>query len=57
MWDPSTVCHEFLAQREENDFVLYYFAHQRIWELFPEKARENARPRLMPQRRGQEEAP
>lgn len=45
--DLSTVCHEFLAQREENDFVLYYFAHQRIWELFPEKARENARPRLI----------
>ncbi len=45
--DLSTICHDFLNQREETDFVLYYFAHQRIWELFPEKARRKVRPKLI----------
>ena len=45
--DLSNVCHEFLGQSEETDFVLYYFSHQRIWELFPEKSREKLRPKLI----------
>lgn len=45
--DLSTVCHRFLAQSEETDFVLYYFTHQRIWDLFPEKARARVRPKLL----------
>ena len=45
--DLSTVCHEFLHQTEETDFVLYYFTHQRLWDFFPEKAREKVRPRLI----------
>lgn len=45
--DLSTVCHEFLRQTEETDFVLYYFTHQRLWDFFPEKAREKVRPRLI----------
>ena len=45
--DLSTVCHNFLNQKEETDFVLYYFSHQRIWELFPEKTRERLRPKLI----------
>ena len=45
--DLSTVCHEYLHQTEETDFVLYYFAHQRLWDFFPETAREKLRPRLI----------
>lgn len=45
--DLSTVCHEFLNQSEETDFVLYYFSHQRVWEFFPEKSREKVRPKLI----------
>lgn len=45
--DLSTVCHEFLNQTEETDFVLYYFSHQHIWELFPEKTRNRLRPKLI----------
>ena len=44
--DLSTVCHNFLNQKEENDFVLYYFSHQRIWELFPEKSKEKLHSKL-----------
>ncbi len=33
--DLSTVCHGFLAQTQEADFVLYYFIHQKAWEFFP----------------------
>ena len=45
--DLSTFCHDFLNQHSESDFVLYYFSHQRIWDFFPEKAREKVRPRLI----------
>lgn len=44
--DLSTVCHNFLKQKEETDFVLYYFSHQRIWELFPEKSKEKLHSKL-----------
>ena len=43
--DLSTVCHEFLNQTEEQDFVLYYFEHQYAWNFFPEKNREKIRRR------------
>lgn len=33
--DLSTICHNFLAQSEEKDFVLYYFINQRTWDMFP----------------------
>lgn len=45
--DLSTVCHEFLAQDTERDFVLYYFSHQRAWEFFPEKSREKTRAKMI----------
>lgn len=41
--DLSSACHGFLSQTEERDFVLYYFAHQYAWNLFPEKSREKIR--------------
>lgn len=35
--DLSTVCHNFLNQKAETDFVLYYFSRQRILGSFPRK--------------------
>ena len=44
--DLSTVCHDFLAQSEQSDFVLYYFEHQYAWNFFPEDSREKVKPKL-----------
>lgn len=44
--DLSTVCHDFIHQDEEKDFVLYYFTHQYAWNFFPEKSREKVRGKL-----------
>lgn len=38
--DLSTVCHRFIKQTENKDFVLYYFSNQYAWNFFPEKSRE-----------------
>lgn len=45
--DLSTVCHNFLRQAECDDFVLYYFTHQYIWNLFPDDARERIKPKMV----------
>lgn len=45
--DLSTVCHSYLAQSEEQDFVLYYFTNQYSWNFFPEESREKVRPKLV----------
>lgn len=44
--DLSTVCHRFLSQSEETDFVLYYFRNQYAWNFFPEKSRERVKEKL-----------
>ncbi|MBQ3969468.1 MAG: alpha/beta hydrolase [Clostridia bacterium] len=44
--DLSTVCHNFLQQDTETDFVSYYFQNQYMWNFFPEKVREKARKKL-----------
>ena len=44
--DLSTVCHNFINQKEENDFVYYYFMNQYCWNLFPDDSREKIRNRL-----------
>ena len=44
--DLSTVCHNFIAQNNEKDFVYYYFKNQYCWNFFPEKSRENIREKL-----------
>lgn len=31
--DLSTVCHEYLAQSDSKDFVLYYFSNQYAWNF------------------------
>lgn len=44
--DLSTVCHSFINQTEDRDFVLYYFTNQYIWNFFPEKSREKLKKKL-----------
>ena len=41
--DLSTVCHNFINQDEETDFVYYYFMNQYAWNFFPENKREKIR--------------
>lgn len=45
--DLSTVCHNFINQSESKDFVLYYFSNQYAWNLFPEKSREQVKPKMI----------
>ena len=44
--DLSSVCHSFISQNEEKDFVYYYFINQYCWNFFPEDSRENIRNKL-----------
>lgn len=44
--DLSTICHNFLIQSEETDFVLYYFCNQYAWNIFPEDSRKKIKPKL-----------
>lgn len=46
--DLSTVCHQYLSQSEEQDFVLYYFTNQYCWNFFPEESREKVKSKLVP---------
>ena len=41
--DLSTICHNFINQDEEEDFVYYYFMNQYMWHFFPENSREKIR--------------
>ena len=41
--DLSTICHNFINQDEEEDFVYYYFMNQYMWNFFPENSREKIR--------------
>lgn len=44
--DLSTVCHNYINQNEENDFIYYYFMNQYCWNFFPEESREKIRSKL-----------
>ena len=44
--DLSTVCHNYINQDKENDFVYYYFMNQYCWKFFPEDSREKIRNKL-----------
>lgn len=44
--DLSTVCHNFINQNEEKDFVYYYFMNQYCWNYFPEDSRDKIRNKL-----------
>ena len=41
--DLSSVCHDFLLQDVEMDFVYYYFKNQYCWNFFPDESRETVR--------------
>lgn len=45
--DLSTVCHNYINQDENNDFVLYYFSNQYAWDFFPEKSREKIKNKMI----------
>ena len=44
--DLSTVCHNFINQDKEKDFVYYYFMNQYCWNFFPEDSRDNIKNKL-----------
>ena len=44
--DLSTVCHNYINQDKENDFVYYYFMNQYCWNFFPEDSREKIKNKL-----------
>lgn len=44
--DLSTVCHQYIESGSKEDFVLYYFKNQKMWEFFPDKSREKIKAKL-----------
>lgn len=44
--DLSTVCHNFINQNEEKDFVYYYFVNQYCWNFFPADSRDKIKSKL-----------
>lgn len=44
--DLSTVCHNYINQDVESDFVYYYFMNQYCWNFFPEDSRDKIRNKL-----------
>ena len=44
--DLSSVCHSFISQNKEKDFVYYYFINQYCWNFFPDDSREKIRNKL-----------
>lgn len=45
--DLSSICNSFIDQKEEDDFVLYYFSRQKAWDFFPEKSRDKIRAKMV----------
>lgn len=45
--DLSTICHNYITQKLDTDFVLYYFSNQYAWKFFPEESREKVREKLI----------
>ena len=44
--DLSSVCHSFINQSQEKDFIHYYFMNQYCWNFFPEDSRDKIRNKL-----------
>ena len=44
--DLSTVCHNYIEQNITEDFITYYFEHQKMWDFFPDTSREKIRVNL-----------
>lgn len=45
--DLSSVCHLYIESESEEDFVLFYFQNQKMWEFFPDKSREKIKSKLL----------
>ena len=45
--DLSTVCHKYIELGCKEDFVLYYFENQKMWEFFPNNSREKIKSKLL----------
>lgn len=44
--DLSTVCHNYINNKEDIDFIYYYFINQYAWNFFPDESREKIRTKL-----------
>ncbi len=44
--DLSTVCHNYIQNDKQEDFVVYYFKNQYMWSCFPEKSRDKIKEKL-----------
>lgn len=44
--DLSSVCHSFINQSQEKDFIHYYFMNQYCWNFFPKDSRDKIRNKL-----------
>lgn len=44
--DLSSICHNFLLQEDEKDFVYYYFKNQYCWNFFPDESRDYIKEKL-----------
>ena len=45
--DLSTVCHDFIEQELKEDFIVYYFKNQKMWNFFPDKSRDKIKEKLV----------
>lgn len=45
--DLSTVCHNYIDQKLDEDFITYYFENQKMWDFFPDKSREKIKEKLV----------
>lgn len=45
--DLSTVCHKYISEKSEEDFVAYYFENQKMWEFFPDKSRDKIKSKMV----------
>lgn len=45
--DLSTVCHHYIEQNTQENFVIYYFQHQKMWDFFPAKSRDRIKLKLL----------
>ncbi|WKY45374.1 alpha/beta hydrolase [Eubacteriaceae bacterium ES2] len=45
--DLSSICKSYIEQKEQEDFVLYYFSRQKAWNFFPEKSRDKIREKMV----------
>lgn len=45
--DLSTVCHNYIEEVSEEDFLVYYFKNQKMWKFFPNDSREKIKAKLV----------